>query len=44
MDYKEKKIECTKTIVPNGDVEGQMAEIKDYFKRFVAKKPENFAT
>ena len=44
VDYKEKKIECTKTIVPNGDVEGQMAEIKDYFKRFVAKKPENFAT
>lgn len=42
LDYKERKVECTKTIVPNGDVEGQMAEIKEYFSRFVAKKPENF--
>ena len=43
VDYKEKKIQCTKTIIPNGDIEAQMAEIKEYFKHFVAKKPENFA-
>lgn len=43
LDYRKKVIECTKVIIPNGDVEGQMAEIKEYFTRFTAKKPENFS-
>ena len=43
LDYRERKIECTKTIIPNGDVEGQMAEIKGYFARFVARKPVGIA-
>lgn len=43
LDYRKKVIECTKVIIPNGVVEGQMAEIKEYFARFTAKKPENFS-
>lgn len=43
VDYRKKIIECTKVIIPNGDVDGQMAEIKEYFARFSAKKPENFS-
>jgi len=42
IDYQRKLIQCTKTIIPNGDVEGQMREIKLYFKDFKGKHPENF--
>ncbi len=42
VDYKEKRIQCTKTIIPNGDIEAQMREIKLYFKDFQGKKPEKF--
>ena len=42
VDYERKLIQCTKTIIPNGDVEGQMREIKLYFKDFKGKHPENF--
>lgn len=42
VDYQKKKIFCTKTIMPNGDVEGQMREIKLYFKDFKGKHPEKF--
>ena len=42
VDYEKRLIRCTKTIVPNGDVDGQMREIKLYFKDFKGKKPENF--
>ncbi len=42
LDYKEKKIECTKTIIPNGDVDAQMAEIKEYFKHYTGKHPHKF--
>ncbi len=41
-DYERRLIQCTKTIVPNGDLESQMKEIKLYFKDFKGKKPENF--
>ena len=34
LDYAERRIVCTKTIIPNGDIEGQMKEIKEYFKDF----------
>ena len=43
VDYERLLIQCTKTIVPNGDVEGQMRDIKLYFKDFKGKKPENFS-
>ena len=42
VDYERRHIECTKTIIPNGDFEGQMREIKLYYKDFKGKKPDNF--
>lgn len=42
VDYEKKLIRCTKTIVPNGDIESQMREIKEYFKEFKGRYPENF--
>ena len=42
VDYEQKLIRCTKTIVPNGDIDTQMRDIKLYFKDFKGKKPENF--
>lgn len=42
VDYSRKLIQCTRTIVPNGDLDGQMREIKMYFKDFKGKKPEKF--
>ena len=42
IDYEQKLIRCTKTIVPNGDIDTQMRDIKLYFKDFKGKKPENF--
>lgn len=43
VDYERRLIRCTKTIVPNGDLEGQMREIKLYYKDFRGKKPANFS-
>jgi len=43
VDYEKRLIRCTKTIIPNGDLEGQMREIKLYYKDFVGKKPKNFS-
>ena len=42
VDYAQRTIRCTKTIVPNGDVDGQMRDIKLYFKDCQGKHPENF--
>ncbi len=42
LDYSRKHIQCTKTIIPSGDLEKDMREIKQYFKNFKGKKPENF--
>ena len=42
VDYEKRHIQCTKTIIPNGDIESQMREIKLYFKDFKGKCPENF--
>jgi len=42
LDYERKLIQCTKTIIPSGDIDKDMKEIKLYFKDFKAKKPENF--
>ncbi len=42
IDYEKRHIQCTKTIIPNGDVDAQMKEIKLYFKDFRGKYPEKF--
>ena len=42
LDFEQRKIVCTKTIIPNGDIEGQMAEIKAYFAPFKGLHPEKF--
>lgn len=43
VDYKKKLICCTKTIIPNGNIDEQMSEIKQYFSEFNGKHPEKFA-
>ena len=43
VDYERKLIQCTKTIIPSGDLDKDMREIKLYFKNFKGKKPENFS-
>lgn len=43
VDYQKKMIQCTKTIIPDGDIERQMREIKLYYKEFKGKKPEKFS-
>lgn len=44
VDYQKKLIQCTKTIIPDQNVEEKMREIKLYFKDFNGKKPQNFTT
>ena len=43
LDYPSKTIPCTRTIVPSGDIEKDMREIKLYFKNFKGKHPEYFS-
>ena len=43
IDYPSKTISCTRTIVPSGDIEKDMREIKLYFKNFKGKHPEYFS-
>ncbi|MCR4810015.1 MAG: 1-acyl-sn-glycerol-3-phosphate acyltransferase [Prevotella sp.] len=42
LDYERKLIQCTKTIIPSGNIEADIREIKLYFKDYKGKKPENF--
>lgn len=42
LDFKERKIVCTKTIIPNGDIDTQMQEIKEYYKGFTGLHPKQF--
>ena len=42
IDYEKRLIQCTKTIIPTGNLEDDMREIKLYFKDFKGKHPENF--
>ena len=44
VDYPSKTIRCTKSILPDGDFDRQMTEIKTYFKDFRGRHPERFAT
>lgn len=43
IDYPTKTITSTKAIMPTGDFEKDMHEIKLYFKDFRGKIPENFS-
>ena len=42
LDYEQKRIQCTKTIIPSGDLDRDMRDIKLYYQHFKGKKPENF--
>ena len=42
IDYEKRLIRCTKTIIPSGDLEKDMRDIKLYFKDFRGKIPNNF--
>lgn len=42
IDYEKKQIVCTKELIPCGDIDKDMKEIKEYYKQFHAKHPENF--
>lgn len=43
LDFNERRIVCTKVVIPNGNVDAQMQEIKEYFRHFTGKHPEKFA-
>ena len=43
LDFDKKLIQCTKCIMPTGDVEKDMQEIQQYFADYKGKHPENFA-
>lgn len=42
IDYLTKTIRATKSIIPSGDIDKDMREIKLYFKNFTGKHPELF--
>ena len=42
VDYEKRLIRCTKTIVPSGNLDADMRDIKLYFKDFKGKHPKNF--
>lgn len=42
IDYEKKMISATKAIMPTGDINKDMREIKLYYKDFKGKHPENF--
>ena len=42
VDYERRLIQCTKSLIPTGDVDKEMKEIKLYFKDFKGKHPEKF--
>lgn len=44
IDYPSKTISATKVVIPTGDFENEMREIKRYFKSFHGKNPANFST
>lgn len=42
IDYEKKLIQCTKSIIPSGDIDADMREIKLYYKDVKGKYPEKF--
>ncbi|NDW11296.1 acyltransferase [Bacteroides sp. 214] len=43
IDYEKKIIEAGKMIIPSGNIEEDLREIKQYFSKFKGKYPENFS-
>lgn len=43
LDFEHKEIRCTRSIMPSGDIDPDMREIKLYFKDVKGKKPEQFS-
>lgn len=41
-DYEKKLIQCTKIIIPSGDCDKDMKDIKNYYKDFRGRHPEKF--
>ena len=42
LDFAERRIVCTKTIIPDGNIDAQMQEIKEYYSDFKGLHPEQF--
>lgn len=42
LDYERKLIYCHRSFTPTGDVDKDMQEIKEYYRNFKGKKPEQF--
>lgn len=42
LDYEKKLICSTRSFIPKGDVDKDMVEIKEYFKDFKGRNPQNF--
>ncbi len=44
LDYEQRIIQCSKKVIPTGDFETQIKEIKEYFVPFKGKYPDKFTT
>lgn len=44
LDFERRLIECTRAVMPTGDAEADMREIKRYFRGYRGKHPDQFAT
>jgi len=42
VDYEKRIIRCTRSIIPSGDIDKDMRDIKLYYKDFKGKYPEKF--
>lgn len=42
VDYERKLIECTRMVIPSGDIDKELPEIKQYFAGYKGKHPEKF--
>ena len=42
LDYATKTIHCTSTLMPNGNIEEQMPQIKSYFAHMTGRHPQRF--
>jgi len=43
VDYEKKEIVCTRSFIPTGNIDSDMLDIKNYYKGYKGKHPENFA-
>lgn len=41
-DYPTKTIHCTRCIMPDGNIDVQMSQIMEYYKKFTGRHPEKF--